>query len=344
MAKPNPTVTAFQSIMADLRKGDIKPMYLLIGDEAYFIDEISQYITDNVLSEEERDFNQVVFYGADVSMRQVLEQARRYPMMAERQVVVLREAQQANEFALIEKYAEKMVDTTVLVICAKGMKVDRRKKYFNLVAQKGVLFVSEPLRDYEIAPFAEEHVRAAGGTIDRKASAMVVEAVGTDVKRLMSELDKVLAAFPPGAPKNITSEMVEKFIGISNEFNGFELRDAVVRKDVYKVNLIVTHLMKNPKSGGLFKILPSIFAFFQNLMLAHYAPAPKDASAIMSYLGLNSEWAAKSYVEGVKNYSAMKTIQIIEKFREIDCKSKGLDNPNTPPDELAQELIFFILH
>lgn len=344
MAKVNQTLSAYQSVMADLRKGDFKPIYLLIGEEAYFIDEICQYITDHALREEERDFNQVVFYGADVSMRQVLEQARRYPMMAERQLVVLREGQQAGEFSLLEKYVEKIVPTTILVVCAKGMKIDRRKKYFNLVAQHGVLFESQALREYEIAPFAEEHVRAAGGTIDRKASAMVVEAVGTDVKRLMSELDKVLAAFPPGAPKNITPQMVEKFIGISNEFNGFELRDAVIRKDVYRVNLIVSHLMKNPKSGGLFKILPSLFAFFQNLMLAHYAPAPKDASAIMSYLSLGSEWAARSYVDGMRNYSAMKTIQIIEKFREIDCKSKGLDNPNTPPDELAQELIFFILH
>lgn len=344
MAKQNSTVSAFQGIMADLRKGNIKPIYLLIGEEAYFIDKISEYITDNVLREEERDFNQVVFYGADTSMRQVLEQARRYPMMAERQVVVLREAQQAKEFALIEKYAEKIVDTTVLVICARGMKVDRRKKYFNLVAQKGVLFVSEPMHDYDIVPFAEEQVRVAGATIDRKASSMLVEAVGTDVKRLMSELAKVLAAFPPGAPKNITPEMVEKFVGISNEFNGFELRDAVAQRDVYKTNLIVTHLMKKSKSDGLFKILPSVFSYFQNLMIAHYAPPPKDVSAIMSYLGINHPLAAKPYVEGVRNYSAMKTIQIIDKFHEIDCKLKGLDSNNTPEEELAQELFFFILH
>lgn len=344
MAKPNPTLIAYDSIMAELRKGVFKPLYLLLGDEAYFIDQISQYILDNALKEEERDFNQVVFYGADTSMRQVLEQARRYPMMAERQVVVLREAQSADEFSLIEKYVENMVETTVLVICAKGMKLDRRKKYLNLAAQKGVVFESQPMRDYEVSAFAEQYVRSQGGTIDRKASSMVVEAVGNELKRMVSEIDKVLVSFPPGAPKNITPQLVEKCVGISNEFNGFELRDAIVRKDVYKVNLIVTHLMRNPKSGGLFKIMPSLFSYFQNLMLAYYAPAPRDASAIMSYLGLSSEWATKAYQDGMRNYTAMKTIQIIDKFREIDCKSKGLDNPNTPPDELAQELIFFILH
>lgn len=344
MAKPNPTVTAYESIMADLRKGTYKPLYLLMGDEQYFIDEISQYIADNALSEEERDFNQIVFYGADASMRQVLEQARRFPMMAERQVVILREAAQAKEFSLIEKYVDKMVPTTILVICAKGMKPDRRKKYYTHATKEGVVFESQPLRDYEISGLVEQHVREQGGSIDRKSSAMVIEHVGTDIKRLMSELDKVLVTFAPGAPKNITSDLIEKCIGISNEFNGFELRDAIVHKDVYKVNLISTHLMKNPKSGGLFKILPSLFSYFQNLMLAYYTPAPRTPSAIMSYLGLSSEWATKSYVDGMSNYSAMKVIQIIDKFREIDCKSKGLDNTSTPPEELAQELLFFILH
>lgn len=344
MAKPNPTITAYDSIMADLRKGVLKPLYLLTGDEAYFIDMISQYIAEHALKEEERDFNQIVFYGADTSMRQVLEQARRYPMMAERQVVILREAQSASEFNLIEKYIEKVVPTTVLVLCCKGMKLDRRKKYVTQAQSIGVVFDSAPLRDYEISAFAEKYIKEQGASIDPKASAMISEAVGTDLKRLISEIDKVMVALAGSPSKAITPAVVEKCIGISNEFNGFELRDAIVHKDVYKVNLITSHLMRNPKSGGLFKILPSLFAYFQNLMLAHYAPAPKDASAIMSYLGLGNEWAARAYVDGMKNYNAMKTIQIIDKFREIDCKSKGLDNPNTPPEELAQELIFFILH
>lgn len=344
MARPNPTIQSYETIMSDLKKGTYKPIYLLVGTESYFIDKICNYILENALREEERDFNQIVLYGADTSMRQVLEQARRFPMMAERQVVVLREAQSAAEFGLIEKYIEKIVPTTVLVICANGMKLDKRKKYVGLANANGVVFESTPLRDYEMPSFAEQYVKHLGGSIDAKSCSMICEAVGTDLNRLVSEINKVMMSFQVGAPKSITPQLVEKCVGISNEFNGFELRDAIIRKDVYKVNLIVTHLMKNPKSGGLFKILPSLFNYFQNLMLAYYAPEPRNAAAVAGYLGLSNEWAAKAYLDGMRNYTAMKTIQIINKFREIDCKSKGLDNPSTSPEDLAQELVFYILH
>lgn len=340
--KASPTA-AFDSVMRDLRAGIYKPIYLLMGEESYFIDQISNYITEHALPEDARDFNQSVFYGADTSMRSVVELARRFPMMAERQVVVLREAQSAAEFGLLEKYLEKPQLSTVLVICYKG-KIDKRKKYVSQAGSLGVLYESPKMRDTEISAFAEQYARSQGASIDRKSSAMLAEHVGTDVKRLVSEIDKILVSFVPGSPKEITPLLVEKFVGISNEFNGFELQNAITRKDIYKVNFIVDHLMKNPKSGGLFTIMPSMFRFFQNLMLAHYAPAPRDTSAIMSYLSLNNEWAARPYVEGMKHYSAMKTIKIIEKFREVDCKLKGLDNPSTSPEELAKELIFFILH
>ena len=202
-----------------------------------------------------------------------------------------------------------------------------------------------PLREWELNAFIEEYVRSKGGNIDRKSSAMVAEHVGSDLKRLQSEIDKVFVVFPPGAPKNITSDLVERCIGISKDFNSFELRDAIVAHNIEKANLIVKHLMGDPRSGGLFAMIPTLFSYFQNLMLAHYAPAPRNATAIMSYLGLRSEFATKAYTEGIKHYSPMKTIQIIDKFREIDAKSKGLDaTGNTTPEDLAKELIFFILH
>ena len=197
----------------------------------------------------------------------------------------------------------------------------------------------------ELNAFIEEYVRSKGGSIDRKSSSMVAEHVGSDLKRLKSEIDKVFVTFAPDAPKNITASLVERCIGISKDFNSFELRDAIVAHNIEKANLIVKHLMGDPRSGGLFSMIPTLFSYFQNLMLAHYAPAPRDASAIMSYLGLRSEFATKAYTEGMKHYSPMKTIQIIDKFREIDAKSKGLDaTGNTTPEELAKELIFFILH
>lgn len=338
----------YEAIMANLRKKDYKPIYILMGikdgTESYYLDNISQYILDNVLAPEERDFNQTLCYGADTSMRQVIEQAKRFPMMAERQVVVLREAQLAKEFDLIEKYIENPNPQTILVICYKGA-IDGRKKYVTQAQKTGVVAVFAPLRDWEVTSFIEEYVHQKGGTIDRKSTSMVVEHVGSDLKRLISELDKVFVAFPPGAPKNVTADIIERCIGISKEYNNFELRDALAAHDIDKTNKIVNHIMSDARSGGLFKLIPGTFSYFQNLMLAHYAPPPRNATAIMSYLGLRNEFGTKCYIEGMKHYSPMKTIQIIDKFREIEAKSKGLDSTaNTTPKDLAKELFFFILH
>lgn len=334
--------------MANLRAKKYSPVYILMGTkdgtESYYLDSISQYVLDNVLAEEERDFNQTLFYGSDVSMRQVIEQAKHFPMMAEHQVVVLREAQVAKEFDLIEKYLEKPNPATILVICYKGA-IDGRKKYITQAQKVGEVAAFAPLREWELAPFIEEYAKSRDASIDGKAAAMIAEHVGSDMKRLVSEIEKVCVVFPPGAPKKITPALVEKCVGISKDYNVFELRDAVSRHDVDKSNLIVKHFMDNPRSGGLFSFLPIMFSYFQNLMLAHYAPAPRNASAIMSYLGLRNEYATKVFTEGMRHYNPMKTIQIIDKFREIDARSKGLDSTaNTTPDELAKELIFFILH
>ena len=341
----------YDTIMADLRAKKYKPVYILMGTksgsevhiESYFIDEISEFVLNNVLSEEERDFNQTLAYGADTSMQAIVEQAKRYPIMAERQVVVLREAQACRDFDVLEKYLEKPNPTTILLICYNGA-IDMRKKLMTLTMKVGDVGVFAPLRDYELGPFIEAKVREKGIAIDPKAKAMLAEHVGSDLKRIISELEKMSAVFPPGAPKKISAEIVEKCVGISKEFNVFELRDAFATRNVEKANLIVKHIMSNPRSGGLFKILPGLFSFFQNLMLAFYAPA-RNASAIMSYLGLPNEYSAKIYLEAINRYKPIKVLQIIDKFREIDAKSKGLDaTGNTTPEELAKELVFFILH
>ena len=193
---------------------------------------------------------------------------------------------------------------------AKKQLDDGRKKYVSQAQKIGEVAAFAPLREWELNAFIEEYVRSKGGSIDRKSSSMVAEHVGSDLKRLKSEIDKVFVTFAPDAPKNITASLVERCIGISKDFNSFELRDAIVAHNIEKANLIVKHLMGDPRSGGLFAMIPTLFSYFQNLMLAHYAPAPRDASAIMSYLGLRSEFATKAYTEGMKHYSPMKTIQI----------------------------------
>lgn len=338
----------YETVMADFRSQQYKLVYLLMGTseatESYFLDNISEYVLQNVLKEEERDFNQSLFYGSDTTMKQVVEQCRRFPMMAERQVVVFREAQQAKDFDLLEKYVSNPNPTTVLVICYKGS-VDGRKKYVGQIQKNGRVAVFAPLYEKELGPFISQYVRGKGASIDVKANAMLAEHVGSDLKRLISEIDKMLVAFPPGSPMAINAELVEKCVGISKDFNGFELRSAISRHEVEKVNIIVKHKLGDPNSKDMFPMISMVFGFFQNLMIAFYAPAPRNASAIMSYIGLANEWAARDYVEGMKHYTPMKTLLIIDKIREIEGKLKGLDaTANTPKNDLMKELFFFILH
>lgn len=338
----------YEAVMAELRAKQYKPVYLLmgtsVGTESYYLDSISDYVLQNVLKEEEKDFNQSLFYGSDTSMKQVVEQCKRYPMMAERQVVVFREAQQAKDFDLLEKYVANPNPSTLLVICYKGS-VDGRKKYVGQLQKIGRVAAFAPLRDWELSPFITQYVREKGASIDVKASAMIAEHVGSDLKRLISEIDKILVTFPPGAAMAINPELVERCVGVSKDFNGFELRTAIAKHDVEKVNLIVKHKLSDPNSKDIFPMLSLIFGYFQNLMIAFYAPAPRNASAIMSYLGLSSEWATKDYVEGMRYYSPMKTLLIIDKIREVEGKLKGLDaTANTPKSDLMKELFFFILH
>ncbi len=338
----------YETVMADFRSQQYKPVYLLMGTsdatESYFLDNISDYVLRNVLKAEERDFNQSLFYGSDTTMKQVVEQCRRFPMMAERQVVVFREAQQAKDFDLIEKYVANPNPTTLLVICYKGS-VDGRKKYVSQIQKIGRVAAFAPLYERELGPFVTQYVREKGASIDVKAVAMLVEHVGSDLKRLISEIEKMLAVFPSGAPMAINAELVEKCVGISKDFNGFELRNAIARHEVEKVNLIVKHKLGDPNSKDIFPMINMVFSFFQNLMVSFYAPAPRNASAIMSYVGLGTEWAARDYLEGMKHYTPMKTMLVIDKIREIEGKLKGLDaTANTPKNDLMKELFFYILH
>ena len=255
----------YETVMADFRSQQYKPVYLLMGTseatESYFLDNISEYVLQNVLKEEERDFNQSLFYGSDTTMKQVVEQCRRFPMMAERQVVVFREAQQAKDFDLLEKYVSSPNPTTLLVICYKGS-VDGRKKYVGQIQKIGRVAVFAPLYEKELGTFITQYVRGKGASIDVKANAMLVEHVGSDLKRLVSEVDKMLVPFPPGAPIAINTELVERCVGISKDFNGFELRSAISKHDVEKVNIIVKHKLGDPNSKDMFPMISMVFGFF----------------------------------------------------------------------------------
>ena len=333
----------FDSIMHDLKQRNYLPIYYLMGEESFYIDKISDYIAENVLTPEERDFNMTVMYGADVTGKDVVEVARRYPMMSEHQVVIVKEAQKLKGLEPLEKYVEKPLASTILVFCHKYGVADRRKKVYSEMAKVGVVFESKQLRDRDLIPFIGKYLQARGASIDPKSEQIIADSIGPDLNRLTSELDKVLIALPAD-DKRVTPEVVERQIGVSKDFNTFELRDAIVNRNVYKANQIANYFDINPKAGSFYQILPLLFNYFQNLMIAFYCPQRASQEAVAKWLDLKSPWAAKDYMTGMRNYSGMKVMQIISKIREIDAKSKGIDNPNTPSGELMKELIFFIFH
>ena len=334
----------FDSIMRDLKARKYSPVYYLMGDEPYYIDKIADYIAEHVLQPEERDFNQTILFGSDVSASLIADTARRYPMMSEYQVVIVKEAQNVKNTEALEKYFKDHMNSTILVMCHKNGTVDGRKKeYMKAILSAGVLFESKKLRDRDLPAFIENYLKARQVSIDPKSTQMIADNIGADLSRLTGELDKVILSLSE-QDRRVTPQIVEDQIGVSKEFNGFELRDAIVNRNVFKANQIIKYFDENPKAGSIYSFLPMLFNYFQNLMIAYYAPNNKSQESVAEWLEMRSPWAAKDYMTGMRNYTAMKVMQIISKIREIDAKSKGLDNPNTPPGELMKELIFYILH
>ena len=339
-----PKNATFESIMHSLSEGKYQPLYYLMGDEPYYIDQITNYIAEHALAPEERDFNQTILFGSDVTASQVADAARRYPMMAERQVIIVKEAQNLKQTEALEKYLKSPMPSTVLVMCHKNSKIDGRKReYVKLIREAGVLFESKKLSERELTAFIEKYLRDRQVSIDPKSTQLIADAIGSDLSRLTGELDKVLISLPK-EDRRVTPQVVEDQIGVSKDFNAFELRDAIVHRQVFKANQIIKYFDENPKAGSIYSFLPMLFNYFQNLMIAFYSPNRTSQEAVADWLELRSPWGAKDYMTGMRNYTAGKVMQIIGKIREIDAKSKGLDNPNTPPGELMKELIFYILH
>ncbi len=343
MAEKKATVT-FDAIMRDLKSGKYASVYILMGDESYYIDRITDYIAENVLDPDDRDFNQTVVFGADTTAAQVVDMAKGYPVMpAAHRVVIVKEAQGLKSLDALERYFEKPLASTLLVIAYKNGTIDRRKKVVGKAEAVGVVFESKKKRDYELPAFIETYLKKNHVAIDPKSAAMIAEHIGADLSRLISELDKVMISLPDDN-RRVTPDIVEREIGVSKEFNIFELKTAIIERNVFKANQIVKYFDKNPKAGSLFSCLPLLYTFFQNLMVAFYAPDKNNDNTLAAFLELKSVWALKDYRVGMRNFSAMKTLQILAKIRETDAKSKGLDSLNTSTDDLMRELIFFILH
>ena len=337
-------VVTFENIMRDLRMNSYKPVYLLMGEEPYYIDKISDYIADHALSEEQQDFNQTIVSGSAVTSSQISDMARRFPVMSDKQVIIVKEAQNIKNWDKIEKYVEHPVPTTILVLCYKNGTIDKRKKITSKIASVGIVFESKKMRESELPAFIALYLKRNGqADIDNKAAQMIADYIGADLNRLTGELDKLLLSLSQN-DRRIVPELVEQQIGVSKDFNPYEMRRAIVNKDVKKANTILDYFNTNPKQVSAFSLVPVLFSYFQNLLIAYYAPQPRTDDTVAKWLDLRAGWAAHEYLTGMRNYAPVKVMQIISKIREIDTKSKGINNPSTPIGELLRELVFFILH
>ena len=334
---------SYESIMKSLKAREFAPVSILMGDEPFYIDKICDYISETVLQPEERDFNQVVLFGADITASQLVDQCKGFPMMAEHRVVIVKEAQNLKNLEPLEKYFEKPMASTILVFCHKNGSIDRRKKFLPRAEKVGVVFESKKLYDRQLPGFIETYLKTRKATIEPKAVQMIADHIGADLHRLTSELDKLLISLDD-SDRRVTPSLVEKEIGVSKDFNAFELRSAIIQRDVFKANQIIKYFDSNPKSGSLYALLPLLFSYFQNLMIAYYAPNKQNENELAKFLDLKSTWGIREYQMGMRNYSGVKVMQIIDKMKEVDAKSKGVDNPFTSAGDLMKELIFFILH
>ena len=332
----------YDDILKELRAKQYRPIYYLMGEEPYYIDLIANYITDNILSDTEKEFNLSVVYGADVDIATIINAAKRYPMMSEHQIVVVKEAQSIRNMDELSYYLQKPLNSTILVVCHKHGVLDRRKKLAAEIEKAGVLFESKKIKDAQLPAFITSYMKRKGVDLEPKATAMLADFVGTDLSRLTGELEKLIITLPKGLTR-VTPEQIERNIGISKDYNNFELRGAIVEKDVLKANKIIKYFEENPKTNPIQMTLSLLFGFFSNLMLAYYAPE-KSEQGIANFLGLRSPWQSREYLSAMRRYNGVKTMQIIGEIRYADAKSKGVGNSSLNDGDILRELVFKILH
>ena len=334
---------SYESICKEIAERKFSPIYVLMGEEPFFIDQITDLLIENVLAEEERDFNQSVFYGADADAVSVINAARRFPMMSEYQLIVVKEAQLMRDIELLNAYAKHPLSSTVLVINYKYKTLDRRKSLAAAVEKNGILFESKKIPDYKMPGFITGLLQQRSLAIDAKAAQMLSDFLGNDLNRLSKELDKLAIVMAQMGSKRVTPELVERNIGISKEYNNFELIKALATKDVLKANRIAQYFEKNPKTNPLQMTLAVLFNYFSNLLIAYYSKDRSEAG-LMAALGLRSAFQLKDYQMGIRHYSAMKVFLSIGEIRKADAASKGVDNASASDADLLKELLYKIMH
>lgn len=335
-------MVTFEQIVTEIKAKKYRPVYLFMGDEPYYIDELTNMLTNMVLPEDERDFNQTIVYGMETDVTSVITMARSYPMMSEYQLIVIKEAQNLSKIEELEVYAKNPLQSTILVLNYKNGTLDKRKKLYAEIDKNGAVFESKKIPEYKIPAFIQSYIQSKGLSIDQKSAQMLSDYLGNDLSKLTNEIAKLLIAIPQGQ-RQITAKLIEENIGISKDFNNFELLNAIIHKNIFKVNQIADYFEKNPKNNPMIMTMSVLFNFFSNLMICYWAKN-KTEQGIAAELGLRNPYQAKDYITALKNYNAFKSMEIISLLRTYDAKSKGVDNTSTSDGELLKELLYKITH
>ena len=328
-------------IVSDIKNGNIKPIYFLMGEEPYYIDKISEFIEGNILSEEERGFNQMVLYGRDVEIGDIIDNAKRFPMMADRQVIIVKEAQDLSRvIENLAPYASNPLSSTVLVVCYKYKKIDKRKALYKAINKNGgLVYESKKLYENQVAEWIRRVLAGKKYQIENKAAIMLVEFLGTNLSKISNELDKLMVVIPSGS--TITAKAIEENIGISKDYNNFELRKAVGERDVLKANRIINYFAHNQKANPLVMTISLLNSFFTQLLIFHSLNDKSKNSAARA-LGVNPFFIS-DYVAAANNYPMRKVSQVIGLLRDADVKSKGV-GASLPAGDILKELLFKIIH
>lgn len=329
------------TVIQDLKKGIYHPIYLLQGEEPYYIDEISNWIEKNALTEAERGFNQTIFYGKDSDAITIAESAMRFPMMASKQVIIVKEAQTLNKIEMLVSYAEKPLASTILVLNYKYKKLDSRKKLAKAIKKNGLVYTSDKVRDYQLPKWVEGYLKQRDFSITPQAVQILTAYLGTNLGKVANELDKLIIAIKD--TNKITPEHIEKNIGLSKDFNIFELQNALGEKNVFKANQIINYFGANDKLNPIQKTTASLYSYFSKIFKLHFLKDKSERSAA-AQLGVHP-YFAKDYIAAARKYSPTKLYEIIGILREYDMKSKGFGvSTMVSTADLQKEMIYKILH
>ena len=328
-------------IINDIKSGNIKPIYFFMGEEPYYIDKLTEYIENNILSEDEKGFNQMVLYGRDTTIEDVVSNAKRYPMMADRQVVIVKEAQELSRtIDKLESYAENPQPTTILVIAYKYKTLDKRKKITKTLEKNGLVFESKKLYENQVATWITRVLQGKNYKIEPKAAAMLVEFLGNDLSRIANELDKLSIILPK--EHTITATDIEYNIGFSKDFNNFELRKAIGEKNQLKAYRIANYFAQNPKDNPMVVTTALLFGFFSQL-LQYHGLKDKSPKNVASVLKVNPYFIGE-YDIALKHYPMKKVSAIVATLRSIDVKSKGVGATNISQSDLLKEMLIKIFN